>query len=92
LGTKEKIPVGRFIPYGLVQTVGAEVYKKMLRMQNDYLTNFRLVPVFGITPQALRHVIQVEFNDDTERHMTVKNFILAKDAFTVWRQQIGQRI
>jgi hypothetical protein len=28
LGSKEQIPDGRFIPYGLVQTVGAEVYKK----------------------------------------------------------------
>jgi hypothetical protein len=36
LGTKNAIPDGRFIPYGLVQTVGAEVYKKMLRMQNDF--------------------------------------------------------
>jgi hypothetical protein len=34
LGTKNKIPDGRFIPYGL------EVYKKMLRMQNEFLTNF----------------------------------------------------
>jgi hypothetical protein len=79
LGTKNTIPKGRFIPYGLVQTVGAEVYKKMLRMQNDFLTDFRLVPVFGIAPQALKHTIKVEFDDSTERHMTVKEFILAKD-------------
>jgi hypothetical protein len=47
--------------------VGAAVYKKMSRMQNDFLTNFRiLVLVFGITPQALKHIIKVEFNDDTE--------------------------
>lgn len=30
LGSKDSIPKGRFIPYGLVQTVGAEVYKKMM--------------------------------------------------------------
>jgi hypothetical protein len=79
LGTNVKILSGRFIPYGLVQTVGAKVYKKVLRMQNDFLTNFRIVPVFGIIPQAWQLMITVEFNDGTERHMTVKNFILAKD-------------
>jgi hypothetical protein len=79
LGTNAKIPPGRFIPYGLVQTVGVEVYKKMLCTQNDFLTNFRIVPVFGIIPQALEHMITVEFDDETERHMTVNNFILAKD-------------
>jgi hypothetical protein len=78
LGTKDLFPKGRFIPYGLVQTVGAEVYKKMLRMQNDYLTNFRIVPVFGITPQALNHVICIQ-RDDSEQQMTLQKFILDDD-------------
>jgi hypothetical protein len=75
LGSKDLIPKGRFIPYGLVQTVGAEVYKKMLRMQNDYLTNFRIVPVFGITPKALKHVIAI-YQDGREQQMTLQQFIL----------------
>jgi hypothetical protein len=57
LGTKNAIPDGRFIRYRLVQTIGAEVYKKMLRMQNDFLANFRMIPVFGITPKALQHAL-----------------------------------
>jgi hypothetical protein len=40
LGNSGGMPAGMYILYGLVQTVGAEVYKKMLRLQNDYLTNF----------------------------------------------------
>jgi hypothetical protein len=50
----------------------------MLRMQNEFLTNFRIVPVFGITPQALLHVISVDYDDGTTRQMTLQNFILAK--------------
>jgi hypothetical protein len=79
LGNKNAVPEGRFIPYGLVQTVGAEVYKKMLRLQNDFLTNFRMIPVFGITPQALQHIFNTFEEDGTERQMTVQNFILSKE-------------
>jgi hypothetical protein len=78
LGNKDLFPSGRFIPYGLVQTVGAEVYKKILRMQNDFLTNFRMIPVFGITPQALKHVFNTFDEAGIERQMTVQNFILSK--------------
>jgi hypothetical protein len=55
-GNKNLVPNRRLAPYGLVQTVGAEVYKKMLRMYNDFLTSFWMIPVFRITSQALKHV------------------------------------
>jgi hypothetical protein len=77
LGSKNLIPAGVFVPYGLAQTVGVEVYKKLLRMQNEYLTNFRIIPVFGITPQALQHVIQIEHNNTPLRSMTLQHFILS---------------
>jgi hypothetical protein len=77
LGTKNQIPNGRFIPYGLAQTVGAEVHKNMLRLQNDFLANFRLVPVFGITPNALKHVIAIH-TDAGAQQMTLQAFILAQ--------------
>jgi hypothetical protein len=79
LGNKNSVPEGRFIPYGLVQTVGAEVYKKMLRMQNEFLTNFRMIPVFGITTKALQHVFNTFDEDGQERQTTVQNYILARD-------------
>jgi hypothetical protein len=79
LGKKNSVPEGRFIPYGLVQTVGAEVYKKLLRMQNGFLMNFRMIPVFGITPKALKHVFNTYDDDDQERQMTVQNYIVARD-------------
>jgi hypothetical protein len=56
LDSKELIPDDRFIPYDLVQTVGTQVYKKMLQMQN-FLEDFCMVPVFSITPHALEHII-----------------------------------
>jgi hypothetical protein len=79
LGIKHLIPKGVFIPYGLVQTVGAEVYKTMLRRQNEYLLNFRIVPVFGITPQALANEIAFEQNDGNEVQMTLQNYILSQE-------------
>jgi hypothetical protein len=79
LGNKNAIPEGRFILYGLVQTVGAEVYKKMLHLQNDYLTNFRMIPVFGITPQAIKHIFNTFEEDGTEQQMTIQNSILSKE-------------
>jgi hypothetical protein len=51
----------------------------MLRLQNNFLTNFRMIPVFGITPQALQHIFNTFEEDGTERQMTVQNFILTKD-------------
>ena len=63
LGNNGGMPAGHYISYGLVQTVGEEVYKKMLRLQNDYLTNFRLIPLFGISPLALLHQITVDYSD-----------------------------
>ena len=78
LGTHNALPEGRFIPYGLVQSVGSEVYKKMLRMQNIFLTNFRTIPVFGILPQALHHVINVDGPDGTQRQMTVQHFLTSQ--------------
>jgi hypothetical protein len=33
LGTQNSLPEGRFILYGLVQSVGPSIYKKMLQMQ-----------------------------------------------------------
>jgi hypothetical protein len=66
LGNKNSVPEERFLPYGLVQTMGTEVYKKMLRMQNNFLTNFRMIPVFGITPKALQHVFNTFDNDEQE--------------------------
>jgi hypothetical protein len=40
LSTKGSIPEGRSIPYGLSQSVGVNVHKQMIRMQNDFLINF----------------------------------------------------
>ena len=78
LGNNGGIPTGRYIPYGLVQTVGAEVYKKMLRLQNDYLTNFRLIPLFGICPKALTHQITIDYNEGPPHQTSVQDFILSK--------------
>jgi hypothetical protein len=79
LGSKEQIPDGRFIPYGLIQTVGAEVYKKMLRMQNQFLEDFRMIPIFGITPTALEHIINVDFTDGTKQNLPVREFLLMQE-------------
>ena len=78
LGNAASLPTGRFIPYGLVQSVGSDVYKKMLVMQNVFLANFRTIPVFGLTPNALNHVINIDETDGTRRPMTVKQFILSQ--------------
>jgi hypothetical protein len=48
----------------------------MLRLQNDFLATFRLVPVFGITPNALQHVIDIHTYG--EQQMTLQEFILAQ--------------
>ena len=66
-------------PLWVGQSVGAEVYKKMLRMQNEFLANFRMVPVFGITPKALKHVFNAFDDDDNERQTTVENYILGRN-------------
>jgi hypothetical protein len=79
LGSKEKIPDGRFIPYGLVQTAGAEVYKNMLRMQNQFLEDFRMIPIFGIIPTALEHIINVDFTDGTKHNLPVREFLLMQE-------------
>jgi hypothetical protein len=78
LGTKNSLPEGHFIPYGLVQSVGSDVYKKMIIMQNVYLTNFRTIPIFGLLPQALHHVIYIDSPDGTRRPMTVQQFITSQ--------------
>ena len=79
LGTQNALPEGRFIPYGLVQSVGSEVYKQMIRMQNVFLTNFRTIPVFGILPSALQHIIKInEPSDDTPRNMTLLQFLTSQ--------------
>ena len=75
LGTQDAMPEGRFIPYGLVQSVGSDVYKKMIRMQNVFLTNFRTIPVFGILPRALEHIIKIDNNDGTSNHMSLRQYI-----------------
>ena len=75
LGNQDAMPEGRFIPYGLVQSVGSEVYKKMIRMQNVFLTNFRTIPVFGILPSALEHIIKLDNNDGTSSNMTLRQYI-----------------
>ena len=78
LATQDEIPDGRFIPYGLVQTVGEAVYKKMLCMQNEFLTAFRMIPVFGLTPTLLQQFFNT-FNDDGEEHQTtVQHYILSQ--------------
>jgi hypothetical protein len=56
LGSKGLIPEGHFVLYGLTQLVGANVHKQMIRMQNDFLADFR-IPVFGLIPAALAHEI-----------------------------------
>lgn len=78
LGTQNSLPEGRFIPYGLVQSVGSDVCKQMLRMQNAFLSNFRMMPAFGLLPQALQHVISINCPDGTKRPMTVQNFITSQ--------------
>ena len=78
LGNQNILPQGRFIPYGLVQSVGSDVYKKMIRMQNAYLSNFRHIPVFGLLPQALNHTITVDSAAENPRRMTVQQFITSQ--------------
>jgi hypothetical protein len=78
LGNQEAIPEGRYIPHGLVQNVGAEVCKMMLRMQNSFLNNFPMIPVFGITPQALQHVIAIDDPDGSQHQTTVKQFLTSQ--------------
>ena len=75
LGNTNTIPEGRFIPYGLAQSVGANVHKQMIRMQNDFLADFRVVPVFGLLPAALAYEIDILNDDDTETRTTVERFI-----------------
>jgi hypothetical protein len=78
LGIQNALPEGRFVPYGLVQSVGSEVHKKMTRMQNVFLTNFRTIPVFGLLPAALQHIIKIAAADGTQRHMTVQQFLTSQ--------------
>ena len=78
LGSKGTIPEGRFIPYGLAQTVGADVHKQMIRMQNDFLKNFRVIPVFGLLPSALAHKIMVTTEDKKQIIQTVEEFITSQ--------------
>ena len=78
LGNNGTFPEGRFIPYGLTQTVGADVHKQMIRMQNDVLRNFRVIPVFGLLPSALAHNIAVNNDDKTQTIQTVEEFIKAQ--------------
>ena len=75
LGTQDAMPEGRLIPYGLVQSIGSKVYKKMIRMQNVFLTNFRTIPVFGILPSALQHIIKLDNDDGTTSHMSLRQYI-----------------
>ena len=78
LGNNGTFPEGHFIPYGLTQTVGADVHKQMIRMQNDFLRNFRVIPVFGLLPSALAHKIAVNNDDKTQTIQTVEEFIKAQ--------------
>ena len=48
LGNNGTFPEGYLIPYSLV---GADVHKQMIRIQNDFLRNFRVIPVFGLFPR-----------------------------------------
>jgi hypothetical protein len=52
----------------------------MLRMQNDYLTNFRMIPVFGIILQALKHVFNSFDAAGTEHQTAIHKFVLAHDS------------
>jgi hypothetical protein len=78
LGNKGTLPKGRFIPHGLAQSVGANVHEQMIRMQNDCLLNFRVIPVFGILPSALAHEILIMNPDQTKTCQTVKQFITSQ--------------
>jgi hypothetical protein len=78
LGIQNALPKGRFVPCGLVQSVGSEAHKKMTRMQNMFLTNFRAIPVFGLPPAALQHIIKSAAADGTQRHMTVQQFLTSQ--------------
>jgi hypothetical protein len=80
LGNKNMVPAGRFIPYELVQTIRADVYKNMLRMQNEFLTNYQTIPVFGIAAQAFKHVFNTFDDDGHERQTTAHNYIVANDS------------
>ena len=50
----------------------------MIRVQNDFLRNFRVIPVFGLLPTALVHEITITSQDDTETVQTVERFITSQ--------------
>jgi hypothetical protein len=78
LGNKGTLPEGRFIPYGLAQSVGTNVHKQMIRMQNDFLLNFCVIPVFGLLPSALSHEITISNKDQTNTRQTIEQFITSQ--------------
>jgi hypothetical protein len=78
LGSKGLIPEGRFIPYCLTQLVGMNAQKQMIRMQNDFLADFRVIPVFGLIPAALAHEIVICNADQTETRTTMGRFITSQ--------------
>ena len=47
----------------------------MIRMQNVFLTNFHTIPVFGILPSALQHIIKLDKNEGTSSHMSLRQYI-----------------
>jgi hypothetical protein len=45
-------------------------------MQNEFLVNFRAIPVFGLTTQALQHNITIAHPDGTADTKTIGDFII----------------
>ena len=46
---------GKFVPYGLAKT-DTDVYKKMIKVQNQYMADIVVIPVFGLHKDVLESV------------------------------------
>jgi hypothetical protein len=48
-------------------------------MQNNFCTNFRMIPVFGLTPAILQYVFNT-FDEDGNKHQTtIQHYILSQE-------------
>jgi hypothetical protein len=57
---KNQLP-GRFYPYGVSSTLGAEEYRNILKRQNAFLSTTHVVGIQGITEQLLDKSIECNF-------------------------------
>eukprot|EP00957_Ditylum_brightwellii_P124767 9510328-Ditylum_brightwellii.AAC.1 len=66
---------GTFVSTGIHPTAGPEVYKALLHQQNTYLNNILVLPVEGISQDAIWQDIEIE-----EQLTTLGNYILSHNS------------